>query len=152
MVLQESGFDGSSVGPPARGGISKGIWQLSPDAARRYGLAIGPLSNSGEFDASDERHDDLRSTEAATRYLADIYSLHAAASTLLVVAAYNSGEGVVLRKLEDLPNDPRDRNFWNFYRNNWLPEETRAYVMYVFSAALICEQPRMFNVQLERIW
>jgi hypothetical protein len=152
MALQESDFDSSSVGPPARVGISKGLWQLAPDTARRYGLALGPLSNAREFDSSDERHDEFRSTEAATAYLADLYSSKAAASTLLVIAAYNSGEGPVLRKLDSLPGDPRDRNFWNFYRNHWLPEETRNYVMDVFSAALICEQPEMFDVPLERIW
>jgi membrane-bound lytic murein transglycosylase D len=152
MVLQESDFDSSSVGPATRAGISKGLWQLAPDTARRYGLALGPLSNALEFDSSDERHDEFRSTEAATAYLADLFSSKAAASTLLVMAAYNSGEGPVLQRLEGLPSDPRDRNFWNFYRNHWLPEETRSYVMAVFSAALICEQPEMFNVPLERIW
>lgn len=114
MVLQESGFDRSSVGPRRVAGYQK--------------------------------------DSAATRYLADIYSLQAAGSTLLVAAAYNSGEDRVLRRLQNIPNDPRDRNFWNFYRNNWLPKETQDYVMAVFSAALICEQPRMFNVQLEKIW
>ena len=152
MVLQESDFASSAVGPATRRGISKGLWQLAPDAARRYGLRLGPRVTTREFDPADERHDELRSTEAAANYLADLYSSKAAASTLLVMAAYNLGEGPVLRKLDDLPNDPRERNFWNFYRNRWLPDETRDYVMSVFAAAIVCEHPEMFNVPLERVW
>jgi soluble lytic murein transglycosylase-like protein len=152
MVLQESGFASSAVGPVTSTGISKGLWQLTPDAARRYGLTLGPHVTRQEFDPADERHDEVRSTEAAANYLADLYSSKAAASTLLVMAAYNLGEGRVLRRLEDLPNDPRERNFWNFYRNHWLPDETRDYVMSVFSAAVVCEHPEMFNVPLERVW
>ncbi len=78
--------------------------------------------------------------------------MKAAASTLLVIASYSLGQNAVLDRLEQLPSDPRDRNFWTFYRNDWLPDETRDYVMSVFSAALICEQPDVFNIPVERIW
>jgi hypothetical protein len=44
------------------------------------------------------------------------------------------------------------RNFWNFYNNQWLSQEPREYVMFVFAAALICEQPELFGFALERIW
>jgi hypothetical protein len=151
LALEESEFDTSRVGPRKRAGSPKGLWQITPDLAHRYGLILGPLSNEPQFDSSDERHNEDRSTEAATNYLADLYSSKAAASGLLVIASYSVGDAV-REKLEDLPNDPRDRNFWNFYKNNWLPRETQEYVMSVFSAALICEQPDVFDVSLERIW
>ena len=115
-------------------------------------MTLGPLSTEPSFHPADERHDVKKSTEAATTYLADIYSSKAGASALLVITSYNLGEDAVLQRLEALPNEPRDRNFWNFHRNRWLPEETRDYVMAVFSAALICEEPQLFNVPLQKLW
>jgi len=66
-----------------------------------------------------------------------------------VIASYNLGPGQVIGKLDELPNDPRDRSFWNFYRHNWLPDESLAYVMNVFTAALICQQPDLFNMPIQ---
>jgi hypothetical protein len=40
------------------------------------------------------------------------------------------------------------RSFWYFYRNHWLPEETRNYVFSIFAAALICENPTLFGYDL----
>ena len=126
------------------------MWQFTPTLAKEYGLTLGPLSDTPDHDALDDRHDADRSTAAAVRYLADLYSSKAAASGLLVIASYTLGPGPVIKKLDELPNDPRDRNFWNFYRNNWLPDETLDYVMSVFAVALICQEPELFNVPIER--
>jgi hypothetical protein len=68
---------------------------------------------------------------------------------MLVIASYNYGETRIINRLDSLPNDPRQRNFWNFYRNGWIPPETRDYVMYIFSAALICEKRELFQVNIE---
>jgi hypothetical protein len=54
--------------------------------------------------------------------------------------------------LEGLPADPRERNFWSFYENNWLRQETREYVASIFAAALICEDGEVFNFPVEKIW
>jgi Transglycosylase SLT domain. len=113
--------------------------------AQEYGLTLGPLRDTPNYDALDDRFDADRSTEAAVRYLADLYSSKAAASGLLVIASYTAGAGPVIERLDELPNDPRIRNFWNFYQHKWLPEETLAYVMNVFAVSLICEQPDLFN-------
>jgi soluble lytic murein transglycosylase-like protein len=152
VALQESGFDAAAVGPPSPAGIAKGLWQFTPAMARRYGLVLGPLSDQPVFDAADERHDVGRSTEAATSLLLDLYVSRAAGSALLALAAYSAGEGVVVRRLDAMPDDPRARNFWNFYSNQWLSQETRDYVMWIFSAALIGEQPDVFGVPIEPVW
>jgi predicted Ser/Thr protein kinase len=152
IALQESDFETKAIGPPGRAGVPKGLWQLTEGTAGRYGLRLGPLSGQPVYDAADERHDEVRSTEAATNHVVDLYSSTAAASALLVIASYSSGEGVVQRRLETMPDDPRVRNFWNVYNDPWLPLETRDYVMYVFTAALICEQPDLFGFSFERIW
>jgi hypothetical protein len=151
LALQESNFDSTAVGPQTPSGIAKGMWQLTPQMASEYGLAIGPLKDLQQFDPSDQRHDENRATQAAARYLSYLYSTKAAGSGLLAIACYNYGSTRIIKKLDQLPNDPRQRNFWNFYRNGWIPAETREYVMEVFSAALICERPNLFHFSIEPI-
>jgi len=151
VPLQESNYDVTQVGPATRFGFAKGLWQLIPGTAAQYNLKLGPLKDQAVFDALDQRHNELNSTQAAVRYLADLYATKAAASGLLVMAAYNYGQTRIITRLDQLPNDPRERNFWNFYRNGWLPPETRHYVMSIFSAALICEKPDLFQMNLEPI-
>jgi soluble lytic murein transglycosylase-like protein len=153
VALQESGFEPAAVGPPSRFGVAKGLWQLTPAIAQQYGLKLGPLSEQPVYDMADERHDEVKSTEAAASHLADLYSSNAAASALLTIASYSSGRDIVLRRLETMPNDPKVRNFWTFYNSpDWLSAETRDYVMYIFSAALICEQPQLFGFSFEPVW
>ncbi len=151
LPLQESDYRSNSVGIQTNSGIAKGMWQLIPSTAQDYSLKLGPLKDVGEYDASDQRHDEVASTHAAVRYLAYLYSTKAAASGLLVIASYNYGQTRIIRRLDELPNDPRQRNFWNFYRNGWIPPETRDYVMAIFSAALICEKPELFQMNIEPI-
>ncbi|MEW6363733.1 MAG: FHA domain-containing protein [Acidobacteriota bacterium] len=151
IALQESDFDSRRVGPPTRLGIAKGMWQFVPSTAADYGLRLGPLKDVGQYDPQDQRHDENRSTQAAAHYLAYLYSTKAAASGLLVIAAYNYGETRIIDRLDRLPNDPGQRSFWNFYRKGWIPPETRDYVMYILSATLICEDPRLFDFPIEPI-
>ncbi len=148
IALQESGFDSRAVGKPTRFGIAKGMWQLIPPTAAQYGLEVGPDKDRPVFDPSDKRHDLIRSTKAATAFLADLYATKAAASGLLVLASYNYGPARITKNLDDLPNDPQYRSFWYFYRNRWLPDETRNYVFSIIAAALICEDPVLFGYDL----
>jgi hypothetical protein len=152
LALVESHFDPSAVGPQTRHGVPKGLWQLTPDLAERYGLILGPRRGEPRFDPADERHDERRSTEAVVNYLADLYSSEAAASTLLVMASYNSGEDAVIERLESLPADPRERTFWNFYKNGWLSAQTQDFVVAIFAAALVCQEPETFGAPMEKIW
>ncbi len=151
IALEESDFDSTKVGPATRFGVAKGMWQLIPDTAKEYRLTLGPWINETKMDPSDDRHHELRSTIAATDYLAYLYSTKAAASGLLVIASYNYGQTRIIKKLDTLPNNPRERNFWNFYRNGWLPDDTKEYVFYIFSAALICEKPEVFGFDMRPI-
>jgi membrane-bound lytic murein transglycosylase D len=151
IALRESAFNKDSVGPETRLGYAKGMWQFVPPTATEYRLALGPLVNEPKPDPFDQRQDELRSTIAAAEYLANLYSTRAAASGLLVIASYNYGATRILKKLDELPNNPRERNFWNFYRNGWIPDETRKYVFAIFSAALICETPDLFGFDMTPI-
>lgn len=151
LALQESNFKPRAVGPITRYGYAKGMWQFIPMTARRYRLRIGPLSGVRQYDPQDERHDFQKSTQAASEYLQYIYTTEAKASGLLVMAAYNWGEHRVGNYLNTLPPDPQDRNFWKLLTRHkkQVPQQTYDYVFYIFSAAVIGENPRLFGFDFD---
>ena len=91
-----------------------GLWQFMPATGKRYGLEINTLV--------DERRDPIKSSDAAARFLSDLYAMFGDWS--LAIAAYNCGEYNVQKAL--LRSGNRDGNFWSIY--NYLPRETRGYV------------------------
>lgn len=167
LALQESNFELNAAGPRTRWGIAKGMWQFIPDTGRRFGLSIGPREDMRVFDPQDERHDLDRSTEAAAKYLLEIYSTLAQASGLLVIASYNWGEHRVVNKLESLPGpqaipvealegipeDPSERNYWRFLGeySDRMPDETKDYVLKIFAAAVIGQNPRLFGFDFDNV-
>ena len=151
LGLQESSFNVNAVGPPTRFGIAKGMWQFIPTTARNYGLHTGPLADQPQTDPEDDRHDFAKSTRAAAEYLRYIYDTEAQASCLLVMASYNWGENRVIKLIQTMPENPKERNFWlllSKYRGN-IPQETYDYVFYIVSAAVICESPRTFGFDFD---
>ena len=149
LALQESGFQERAVGPRTRYGFAKGMWQFIPDTGQRYGLSSGPLRELADYDPEDERFDFDKATAAAARYLRDIYRTEAQASGLLVMASYNWGENNVTTLINQLPENPRDRNFWQLLSHYDIPAETYDYVLYIFSAAVIGENPKLFGFDFE---
>jgi hypothetical protein len=151
LALQESDFNAFASGPPTYMGIAKGMWQFVPDTGKRYGLTIGPLASVAQADAGDDRHKWDKATNAAARYIKDIYATDAQASGLLVMAGYNWGEQRVIRLIRSLSANPKERNFWKLlerYRDR-IPPETYNYVFYIVSAAVIGENPRMFGFSFD---
>ena len=110
----------SALNPAAssRSGAS-GLWQFILPTAKAYGLTVNTLI--------DERKDPVKSTEAACRYLKDMYSLYG--DWYLVIASFNCGLGNVNKAIRRA-NGKKD--FWKIY--NYLPRETRLYVP-IFIAA-----------------
>ncbi len=151
IALQESDFDVYACGPKTRYGIAKGPWQFIPSTAINYGLRTGPLVNVRQPDPRDERHHMGKSTLAAARYIRDIYDTEAQASGLLVIASYNWGERRVIELIRNLPENPKERNFWRLlaeYRDK-IPQETYDYVFYIIAAAVIAENPRLFGFEFD---
>jgi hypothetical protein len=151
LALQESDFNAFASGPPTYMGIAKGMWQFVPDTAKRYGLSIGPLASMPQADAADDRHKWDKATSAAARYIKDIYATDAQASGLLVMAGYNWGEQRVINLIRSLSPNPKERNFWKLlerYKER-IPAETYNYVLYIVSAAVIGENPRMFGFSFD---
>ena len=100
---------------------ARGIWQLMPDTARRYGLTV---------DASeDDRLDIEKSTLAAARYLRDLHSEFG--SWPLALAAYNTGE----QNLQHAIDRSQSTDFNVLSTLRLLPLETRNYVPAVLAAA-----------------
>jgi membrane-bound lytic murein transglycosylase D len=149
LALQESNFKHDAVGPKTRFGIAKGIWQFIPDTAVQYGLTTGPLVELPLYDPRDERFDFEKATAAAAKYLRFIYTTEAQASGLLVMASYNWGDTKVRRLIRKMPENPRERNFWRLLKTNKIPDQTHDYVFYIFSAAVIGENPKLFGFEFE---
>lgn len=149
LPLQESGYRHDAIGPETYAGIAKGAWQFIPGTATQYGLQVGPKSDERIFDEQDERFDFSKSTDAAAQYLQHLYTTEAQASGLLVLASYNWGDSRVRKLLEKMPANPRERNFWALINEYRIPKETYDYVFYIFSAAVIAEDPELFGFDLE---
>jgi membrane-bound lytic murein transglycosylase D len=147
LALQESDFVPEKVGPQTNYGFAKGMWQFIPETARAYGLKLGPLVQYRRHDPRDERHDFEKSTHAAANYIKDIYETEAQASGLLVMASYNWGETRIKKLIREMPENPQERNFWLLLENYYdrIPRETYNYVFYIFSAAVIGENPGLFG-------
>jgi membrane-bound lytic murein transglycosylase D len=150
LALQESDFRSDAVGPQTRFGIAKGMWQFIPTTANQYGLQVGPLIEHPGFDPDDQRFDPVAASDAAARYLADLYRDEAQASGLLVLASYNWGTTRVRDRIRAMKENPRDRNFWALLAQTDVPKETRDYVFRIFSAAVIGEDPRLFGFDFEK--
>lgn len=97
---------------------ARGVWQLMPATARRYGLEVTPRR--------DDRTDLARSTRVAARYLAELNRQFD--DWLLALAAYNAGP----QRVEAAIDHAGSRNFWQL--RPWLPSETREYIPAVLAA------------------
>ncbi|WP_133512516.1 FHA domain-containing protein [Candidatus Thiosymbion oneisti] len=154
VALQETNFQPRAVGPMSSRilrlyGPAKGMWQFIPPTGEKFGLKMGPLKHTRRYDPADERHDFRKASYAAAKYLKTIYRTDAQASGLLVMASYNWGEGNIIKRLRKMPENPRERNFWKLLRHHKIPNETYDYVFYIFSAAVICEHPRLFGFEFD---
>ena len=89
-----------------------GPWQFMPATAIRMGLKVSRYM--------DERTNYIRSTQAAAKYLTELYNQFG--DWLLVIAAYNGGPGNVLKAIRKTGS----RNFWDLQYN--LPAESRNHV------------------------
>lgn len=90
-----------------------GLWQFMLKTGQGYGLQVNSLV--------DERRDPYKSTDAAARYLKDLYAIYG--DWNLVIAAYNCGPGNVNKAIT---RSGGKRDYWEIYHQ--LPRETRGYV------------------------
>jgi membrane-bound lytic murein transglycosylase D len=127
LPLIESGFQTGAV---SRAG-AVGPWQFMRQTGRRYGLRI-------DRDV-DERRDPIKSTEAAARYLRDLYDMFN--DWHLSLAAYNTGEGNISRILERRGW----QDYWSMGERGYLVRETREYVPRFLAALQIARSPESYG-------
>ena len=133
------------MGPNTRYGYAKGIWQFITLTAHTCGLEPGPMYETASYDPLDDRFNFEKATAAAGKYLRDLNTSEAQASGLLVLASYNWGEGNIIPTIQKMPQNPRERNLWKLLARKDIPKETYDYVFYIFSASVICQDPRLFG-------
>jgi hypothetical protein len=125
------------------------MWQFISLTGNRYGLRIGPLYDQAVYDPQDDRFDWEKATSAAAKYIKDLHATDAQASGLLAMASYNWGEHNIRNIIVSMPESPEERNFWRLLAYKKIPVETYDYVLSIFSAAVICENPRLFGFDVE---
>jgi hypothetical protein len=132
LAMIESEFNPNAKSPVK----ALGMWQFMSATARQFGLTV-----RGRV---DERRDPARATDAAVAYLS---SLHGRlGSWYLAAAAYNSGEGTVLRALRSVTGKSvgTDEDFFRILP--LLPKETQDYVPKLIAAARVGNDPARYGV------
>ena len=127
----------SEFNPNARSPVKAvGLWQFMSGTARQFGLRV-----RGRV---DERKDPARETDAAVAYLSDLHTRFG--SWYLAAAAYNSGEGTVLRALQNVTGKTvgTDEDFFRILPQ--LPKETQDYVPKLIAAARVGSAPEKYGI------
>lgn len=127
LPLIESGFN------PTAYSVAKAVgpWQFIASTAKRYGLKIDWWR--------DERRDPVKSTVAAADYLKDLYDMFG--SWNLAMAAYNAGEGKILKALNRTNKD----DYWELISTKYIKNETKEYVPKFVAAHMIATNPNEYG-------
>jgi membrane-bound lytic murein transglycosylase D len=131
LSLVESGFNPYAYSRAK----ATGPWQFMKGTAKLYGLRVDAYV--------DERRDPIKSTVAAARYLRDLYDLFGAWP--LAMAAYNAGEGKVMRALQKAQAE----SFTDISKTRLIRRETKEYVPRFMAATIIAKNPDRYGFPLE---
>jgi len=129
LAQAESAFQPQAL---SRAG-ARGLWQFMAYRGKQYGLEHSWWV--------DERQDPEKATRAAARHLRDLYEMFG--DWYLVMAAYDSGPGAVQHAIERTGY----ADFWNLYKLNVLPRETRNYVPIILALTLISKDPTRYGIE-----
>ncbi len=125
-------FIESSFLPHARSPKSAhGIWQFMPRTGRQYGLKSNGVV--------DERSDPEKATRAAAKYLSYLHEIFG--DWYLVMAAYNAGEGKILRAM----GKTGARDFWQLAGTPAIRRQTQNYVPAFLASVLISKDPTHYG-------
>jgi len=126
LAVAESGFQPRAVNARSRAG---GMWQFMPHG--NYGL------NRNSY--VDERFDPEKSTRAYARYMKYIYAQ--LGDWYLSMAGYDWGTGNIQHAVQKTGY----ADFWELYRRNNLPGETKNYVPEILAAIIIANHPTQYG-------
>ena len=128
LAQAESGFHLLAV---SRAG-ARGMWQFMGSRAKGYGLERSWWV--------DDRQDPEKATRAAACHLKDLYDQFG--DWYLAMAAYNSGPGTVQSAVKRTGY----ADFWELYRRNALPKETRNYVPIILAVTIMAKNPAQYGL------
>jgi membrane-bound lytic murein transglycosylase D len=128
QAIAESGFQTQALNP--RSGAA-GMWQFMP-----FNGAYG-LERDGWV---DERFDPEKATHAYAREIKKNYNQ--LGDWYLAMAAYDWGPGNVQRAVQRTGY----ADFWELYRRNNLPLETKNYVPIILAAAIMAKNPDRYGL------
>lgn len=126
LAVAESGFNPRALNARSHAG---GMWQFMPHG--NYGLARTAYV--------DERFDPEKSTRAYARYMKFIYNQ--LGDWYLSMAGYDWGSGNVQRAVQKTGY----ADFWELYKRNNLPAETKNYVPEILAAIIIANHPTQYG-------
>src|SRR5579862_2744993 len=127
LAVAESGFQPRAINPRSRAG---GMWQFMPYG--NYGLTRNGFM--------DERFDPEKSTRAYARYMKYLYNQ--LGDWYLAMASYDWGAGNVQRAVERTGY----ADFWELYRRNNLPQETKNYVPIILAVTIMAKNPKQYGL------
>ena len=128
LAQAESGFEPLAL---SRAG-ARGMWQFIASRANAYGLERNWWI--------DERQDPEKSTRAAARHLKDLHKEFG--DWYLAMAAYNSGPVNVQQAVRRTGF----ADFWELYKRNVLPKETKNYVPIILAMAIVAKNPAQYGL------
>jgi membrane-bound lytic murein transglycosylase D len=130
MAQAESAFQPQAL---SREG-ARGLWQFMSFRGKEYGLEHSWWV--------DDRQDPEKATRAAAHHLRDLYKMFG--DWYLAMAAYDSGPGTVQHAVEHTGY----ADFWQLYKMNALPKETRNYVPIIVALTLIAKDPARYGMDV----
>ncbi len=127
QAVAESGFRTQAVNPKSG---AAGMWQFMPYGT--YGL-----DKTGWY---DERFDPEKATRAYARDIKKTYAQ--LGDWYLAMAAYDWGTGNIQRAVQRTGYV----DFWELYRRNNLPQETKNYVPIILAVAIMAKNPKQYGL------
>ncbi len=129
LAVMESGFQPQALNAHSGAG---GMWQFMPFAGS-YGL-----TRNGWL---DERFDPEKSSIAYAKYMKSLYDQFG--DWYLAMAAYDWGPGNIQRSVMRTGY----ADFWELYRRNELPQETKNYVPGIIAAIIMAKNPQQYGLE-----
>ncbi|MBV8632287.1 MAG: transglycosylase SLT domain-containing protein [Silvibacterium sp.] len=127
QAVAESGFRPQAVNPRSGAG---GMWQFMPYGS--YGL-----ERTGWY---DERFDPEKATRAYANEMKKAYNQ--LGDWYLAMASYDWGTGNIQRAVQRTGY----ADFWELYRRNNLPTETKNYVPIILAVTIIAKNPKQYGL------
>jgi membrane-bound lytic murein transglycosylase D len=129
LSIVESALNPKATSPAG----AQGLWQFMKGTGEQYNLRITKYV--------DERSDPHMSSDAAAKYLKDLYAIYG--DWALSIAAYNCGPGRINSAIEKAGTS----DYWSIIK--YLPHETRNYVPAFIAVAYMMNYYHLHNIYPE---